>query len=138
MCSIIDPNTNKVVANAKLGHDNLFKFSRFTSSRNSMQKDIVEHEKLANLNTDHISSNRVEILPPIAPSKINQVTNKVQIARNICIAENNPHDSSNAQDVQFSERKIGLVEDQPPSLNPTPHISTFIPPTFLTMVMIHF
>jgi hypothetical protein len=130
MCYVIDPNTKEVVANAKLGHDNLFQFSGFTSSRNSMHKDIVEHEKLAHLNTNHISSNMVEILPPIAPSKINHVTNKVQIARNICIVENNPHDSSNAQDVQFSERKIVSVEDQPPSLNPTPHISTFIPPIF--------
>ena len=63
-------------------------------------------------------------------SNTNPITNKVQIARNVCIVENDVHDSSNAQNEQSSGSRIVLMEDQPPSLNPTPHISTFIPPIF--------
>ena len=50
----------------------------------------------------------------------------MKIVRNICIVENDAHASSNAQNEQFHGSRIVLVEDQPPSLNPTSHISTFI------------
>ena len=53
---------------------------------------------------------------------------KVHIAQNVCLAGNGVHDSSNTQNEQVHGNRIVLVEDQPPSLNPTPHISTFIPP----------
>ena len=38
------------------------------------------------------------------------------------------HDCSNLQDEEFYGSKIVVVEDQPPSLNPTPQVSTFIHP----------
>ena len=49
--------------------------------------------------------------------------NKVQVARDVCIAENGVHDCSTTHDVEFSGTKIVLVEDQPPSLNPTPPLN---------------
>lgn len=58
----------------------------------------------------------------------NPLTNKAQIARDICIAENEVHDCSKVQYDEFSGSKIVVVEDQPPSLNPTPQVSSFIPP----------
>ena len=37
---VIDPQTNQVVANAKLDHDNLFKFHEFSTSRYSLHTSI--------------------------------------------------------------------------------------------------
>ena len=77
MCSIIDPSTNEVIANAKMDHDNLFKFYEFTASRYSLQANVdfnKWHERLGHLNSDYISlmikSHMVEGLPHIVPSKI--------------------------------------------------------------------
>ena len=59
----------------------------------------------------------------------NPITNKMQIARDVCIvAEKEVHDCSNHQDEEFSGSKIVVVEDSTPSLNLTPQVSTFIPP----------
>ena len=41
VCYVIDPNSNQVVTNAKLDHDNLFKFCEFTSSKYPLQKILI-------------------------------------------------------------------------------------------------
>lgn len=77
MCYIIDPNQNKVIANAKLDNDNLFNFYDFSKSRSSLFSSIdfnVWHERLGHINANSIAfmqnSKMVDGLPAFSSSKI--------------------------------------------------------------------